>query len=272
LGTDNTFQAEPLQASNADDDQLINLDMSGSENLLWSKMSVELGVAGQSYSCSTSGLSSSSSIGKVEMELSADGNSFMVTVDAQDDEDPTLFNFSSIEEMNSGDWISFAKTTITLADSQKAIWIDGADFDEVEQAPEEWSISGGDDLDWYDYDISSHRVEAKSGVFVINDGESIYKVQFLSYYNEDDESRFITFQLGLLAGENMLIFQDSERMEPSTCIILDDDEQWNLTESITIAENGYNLCSANCTISIYITYEGVEMTGTEKVILVEALV
>ena len=269
LGTDNTFQAEPLQASSSDNDSLIKMDMSGSENLLWSKMSVELEIVGQSYFCSTSGLSSSSSVGKVDMELSADGYSFIVTVDAQNDEDPTLFNFSSIEEMSSGDWISFAHTIISIADSQRATWIDGADFDEVDQIPDEWSFSGGEELDWYDYDMSTHRVEPKNGVFVIDDGESVYKVQFLSYYNEDDDSRFITFQLALLDGENMMIFQDLERMEPSACIIIDDDEQWNLSESITIVENGFNLCSENCTVSIYITYEGVVMTGTEKVILVE---
>jgi len=272
LGTDNTFQAEPIQASNASNDSLISLDLSGSEDLLWSKMSVELEIAEQRYSCSTSGLSSSSSIGNVDSELSADGNSFLVVVDAQDDDNPTKLDFSSITEMDSGDWINFAKTTITLADSQQATWLGGADFDEVNTTPDEWGISHGEELDWYNYDLSSHRVEAKQGVFVIEDGNSVYKVQFLSYYSEDDESRFITFQLGLIDGEEMAIFADTDRIESSACIIIDEDGQWNLNESIILAENGVDLCSDSCTISLHITYEGIEMVGTEKVIFGEALV
>ena len=53
-------------------------------------------------------------------------------------------------------------------------------------------------LDWYDYKITTHRIEVEDKIYIIKINEQYYKIKFTSYYNEDDEPRYVSFMIGVL--------------------------------------------------------------------------
>ena len=91
----------------------------------------------------------------------------------------------------------------------------------------------------------------------------IYKLQFLSYYNEDDESRFPTMLISALNKTEYPALNDPNLVIPSPCLIESDDDTfsyWNATESITLIENGVDICSSTCSFEITILFETIGVT------------
>jgi len=77
----------------------------------------------------------------------------------------------------------------------ETVFIDGATLEEVELAPEDGWVSDrpdGDDEDpepdlalggWYDYDVMTHVLTPRPGVYVIRTAEGDYALEMLDYYN-----------------------------------------------------------------------------------------
>ena len=101
--------------------------------------------------------------------------------------------------------------------------VDGADFDELTQAPSTGYVSDsaedGDDDDsdpdyafhgdnqWYDYNPSDHQITPNDAVFVVKTVEgNYYKVKLVFYYDEAGTSGFPAFEWGAIeapSGEPM---------------------------------------------------------------------
>ena len=102
----------------------------------------------------------------------------------------------------------------------------------------------------------------------INVEDRFYKIKFISYYNEDDEERYVSFLIGALNNTAFPALSNSELVSPAKCIIAEggsDGIFWEMDEAIMIYENDFDICSAPCTIKITITYEGVPVNGTQEI-------
>ena len=160
----------------------------------------------------------------------------------------------------------FSKTDIYLGDNISWMSVDDIEFNELMDVPEgNFSTDTSARLDWYDYDISTHRVEPIDRLFLVSEGQTVYKIQFINYYNEVDESRHVTFIATLLAGEQIPAINDPNLVQSSPCIITDDDSIWSHDEIIHIQENGVDICASSCTLKIIVTYENIEVKGTESI-------
>jgi hypothetical protein len=108
------------------------------------------------------------------------------------------------------------------------------------------------------------------GVYVLEKNDMWFKINFLSYYNSDDESRFPAMQIAALNGSDFPALSNSDLVVPSPCIIYTEDsdfDYWNANETIILAENGINLCSQSCEINVKIKFETtpVDVSRTELV-------
>ena len=89
-----------------------------------------------------------------------------------------------------------------------------------------------------------------------------FKLQFLTYYNADDESRYPTIMIAALNGSDFPALNNPMLVSPSPCLIVAGDEDtqlWNGTETILLRENDQNIWAAGQAISVIATYEGVEI-------------
>ena len=82
-------------------------------------------------------------------------------------------------------------------------------------------------------------------------------MQFLSYYNENDESRHITALTSALPAQDHPALQDPTLVIPSPCLIetTESSNYWNATQSIVLREQDVNICDVECEITFLITYE-----------------
>ena len=82
-------------------------------------------------------------------------------------------------------------------------------------------------------------------------------MQFLSYYNENDESRYISMLTSALTPEEHPALLTPDLVVPSPCLIetTGDSVRWNATEAIRLREQDIDICGENCTMDINITYE-----------------
>ena len=121
----------------------------------------------------------------------------------------------------------------------------------------ELTNSTTDRLEWYTYDLSAHRITPNDGTYVLLQDGMFYKMQFMSYYNEKDESRHISVLTAALIPEEHPALLDPTMVAPSPCLIETSGGtvQWNATESIALREQNTNICEVNCSVEINITYE-----------------
>ncbi|MEC9090551.1 MAG: HmuY family protein, partial [Candidatus Thermoplasmatota archaeon] len=198
VGTNNSFVAHDNEEilSNETDDSLLSLEFdSGTDNLQWSFTTIMLGDGQSQFDCTLGGLSSKAQVdGKVQTNLNADGRTFTVSIDATSEETYTGFSLSSMSESTNENFsLRFSKTDIYLGEDISWLKVDDTDFNQLTAPPSDnFSNDTSERLDWYDYDLSVHRVEPKDRIFLLNDGDFTYKVQFINYYNDNDESRHIT--------------------------------------------------------------------------------
>ena len=273
LGTNNSIQMEdnPVSLSNASDDHLLSISFDqGDDDLGWTHTSIVLVDENREYACTVSGQSSiEQQDGKVQSRLNSDGQTFTIMVDATSEANFTKLSLANMKE--SGDEnhsLRFSKTDIFLSENLSWIALDNVEFDEVTEIPDgNFSNDTTERLEWYDYDFSTHRVMPKDQVYLIEEGQTIYKIQFLNYYNEADESRYVTLIVSHLSGEPIPALNDPNLIQSSPCIIVDDDNVWYHNETIELHENGFDICSTNCTLEVQINYESRRVKGSSQIAL-----
>ena len=276
LGTSNTILVSDSNSptNNSNDNNLLELSFdTGAEDLLWASLGIELEIEGVMHTCSFGVQSNPDQSGElISTNLGADGLTFTTVVNATDDEKFTFLDIGEqIEGNESNYWMKFSSTDIFLADGVKWLFLGDVDFKEVIEIPSNnLSNNTENSLDWYTYDLSVHRIDPNDGVYVVEKNDMWFKINFLSYYNSDDESRFPAMQIAALNGSDFPALNNSDLVVPSPCIILTEDLDigyWNANETIILAENGINLCSQSCEINVKIKFETtpVDVSRTELV-------
>ena len=262
LGTDNrVLVSDPTDSlSNGSTDELVTLAFAeGGEDLAWTSVQIEVTANEKQYTCSFGSQSAEdSNTGKVTSMLGADGMTFTTVVDATADSF-TYFDLPNQQESNDSTYsIRFSKTDIFLSEGVQWAFLEGKNIGEITSANASWSNDTDDSLDWYTYDMAVHRVNPNEGTYLLLEDGIIYKLEILSYYNEDDESRFPTMLVSALNKTEYPALSDPNLIIPSPCLIEPNDDtfsHWNSTETVTLLENGIDICSVECTFEVNILFE-----------------
>ena len=273
IGTKNIFVAND-SANNLTDERnnsLFEVSFSkAEENLEWSKLSISIQNSTETMDCSK-GNFTSKDIGnaKVSPRLSSDGRTFNVMVDATSEEEFTHVNLNQLIETDGTNYdIRFSKTDIYLSENVTGTIVEDIQFEELNSIPEQdFTENSEERLDWYDYKITTHRIEVEDKIYVIKIGEEHYKIKFTSYYNEDDEPRYVSFMIGVLGNIEFAALSNPDLVSPAKCTIIElgeNPDTWEITEKIAIFENDFDVCESICTIKITVTYEGIPVEGTKQ--------
>jgi len=259
LTTENEIELSDSQAelTNQSNDLLFQASFSyGQDNLEWSKISMTIIYDNTEFDCTKSGLTSDLSYDSpVQSKLNADGGSFTVEVNA-DTEDFVMLKFDNMQQTNDSDYdMKFSKTDIFLGENVTGIALD-EDFEDVNSIPSiEFDENSETRLEWYDYDLSVHRVIPKSLTYVVNDSNVFYKLQFISYYNSEDESRFISFIISNIGDGEFPATNNENLIKTAPCLISSTNQSiWQHNETISVSENGIDICDNSCSISVEIRY------------------
>ena len=273
LGTTNIFVAFDADSNLSTDRNNSLLEVSFSkadESLEWTKVSISIENETEKMDCSK-GNFTSNDIGnaKVSPKLSSDGMTFTVIIDATSEEEFTHVDLDNLLETDNSDFsMRFSKTDIFLSDNVTGTIVEDIGFEELVNVPEqEFSETSNERLDWYDYKLTTHRIEAEDKIYVIKIDKRAYKIKFISYYNEDDEPRYVTFMIGVLDNTTFPALSNPDLVSPAKCTIIelnDKSELWEKDEAIAIYENDFNICSTSCSIKITITYEGIVVNGNRN--------
>ncbi len=272
LGTSNVIEVSTKDSvsDSRDDNQLVSLSFEdGAEDLAWSSLEINLIIDDTNYGCSFGSQSNiESPDSKVIPRLGADGSTFTTEVDATDSESYTYLDLSQQQEKNSTDyWMKFSSTDIYLAEGITWKFIEDASLSEINEIPDDMSNDTSQRLEWYEYDMSVHRVNPNDGVYVVVKDDMAFKINFLTYYNTDDESRYPTMQIAAIGNASFPALEDPELVVPSPCKIISDSEDkdyWNSNETINLIENQINLCDGTCSVSISVKYETIDVEIVEN--------
>ncbi len=270
-GTSNVigFEINSTNHDSQSNNELITLSIiEGEDDLEWSSLELSLSVDGENYPCSFGIHSQSNSEGLVVAKLGADGDTFTTEIDATDTNSFTHFDLPNQMLGNETNyWLKFSSTDIFLGDNISWTFLEGSEFSDVLDKPsKELSKNNGERLEWYTYDISVHRVNPNDGVYIFSTEEEFFKVKFLTYYNINDESRYPTMLISSLNGTTNPALSNSEIIAESPCVIsteYSNTTHWNFTETISLLENGINLCNLDCDIILKIRFEGLEVVARE---------
>ena len=265
LGTSNVVQID-LDESTSDEstqNHIVDLSFeSGAEDISWSSIEINLDVDGTTYGCSFGSQSvDGQDSDMVTANLGADGKTFTTQVDATDSESYTYLDVSEqLESNSSAYWMKFSSTDIYLGSGVSWKYIEDADMSDVTSIPDDLSSDIEDRLEWYEYDMSVHRVNPNDGVYVIQKDNMSFKIKFLTYYNSADESRYPTMLISSIGESEFPALDNPDLVIPSPCKITTDDldlDNWNANETISLYENGVNFCDGICEIELEIIYETV---------------
>ncbi len=270
-GTSNVigFEINSTNHDSQSNNELITLSIiEGEDDLEWSSLELSLSVDGENYPCSFGIHSQSNSEGLVVAKLGADGATFTTEIDATDTNSFTHFDLPNQMLGNETNyWLKFSSTDIFLGDNISWTFLEGSEFSDVLDKPsKELSKNNGERLEWYTYDISVHRVNPNNGVYIFSTEEEFFKVKFLTYYNINDESRYPTMLISSLNGTTNPALSNSEIIAESPCVIsteYSNTTHWNFTETISLLENGINICNLDCDIILKIRFEGLEVVARE---------
>ena len=271
LGTTNEIRVTKGDLTNNGTDLLASISFTGDdlEDLDWSLLSLELQTNGTTTSCGF-GLNSAETEleGPLTSSLSADGETFTMVVDASDEEsyiyvDLPHQNLSAVEDHT----LRFSTTSVFLADGVEWAYLESTDFnDEVNLSSVEFSNDTEEKLAWYDYDFSVHRVTPKPGLFMLNISGEVYRLDFVTYYNDADEGRFPKMRVAAEDASEFPALNDPTRVVPSSCLIQTDDLDstvWNANETLNLVENNINLVSDSSDFNIVVMYEGRQVRMVE---------
>ena len=267
LGTSNVVQID-LDESTSDEstqNHIVDLSFeSGAEDISWSSIEINLDVDGTTYGCSFGSQSvDGQDSDMVTANLGADGKTFTTQVDATDSESYTYLDVSEqLESNSSAYWMKFSSTDIYLGSGVSWKYIEDADMSDVTSIPDDLSSDIEDRLEWYEYDMSVHRVNPNDGVYVIQKDNMSFKIKFLTYYNSADESRYPTMLISSIGESEFPALNNPDLVIPSPCKITTDDldlDYWNANETISLHENGVNFCDGICEIKLEILYETISV-------------
>ena len=276
LGTNNEFSAKDSvkNLTTEKNNSLFDLSFSkADESLEWSKLRISIDNGTERMDCSK-GNFTSNDIGKskVSPKLSSDSITFTVIIDATSEDEFTYLDMFNLVESNSSNFnLRFSKTDIFLSDNTTGTIIQDKSFEELIDIPEqEFTESSDERLDWYDYKLSTHRVEPEDKIYVIKVNDGYFKIKFTSYYNKDDEARYVSFMIGALGNTEFPALSNPLLVSPAKCTIIEMSKSdfWEENEMLEIYENDFDICNVTCSIKIFITYENMSVKGTEVVTLV----
>lgn len=272
LGTSNTVEAvfEPT-GTNGSEDRLATLSFAGdnAEDLSWASLQLSVEVEGTSYGCSFGSQSTASQTPTlIAPKLAADGLTFTTEIDATSEDSFTHFALPEQGLGNETNYtMRFSKTDVFFSDDVRWTFVLGANMDDDVSVNDSELISDSENrLEWYDYDLTVHRVDPKSGVYVIEQDNMLFKVQFLTYYNAQDESRYPTLMISALNDSAFPALNNPLLVSPSPCLILAGDEDtqtWNASETILLREHDQNIWAPGQSVSVIATFEGVEIRIVE---------
>jgi hypothetical protein len=272
LGTNNILQLQEGESTSGTQDVLVNASFENdAENLSWNAVQLSLKVDGEEYPCMVGGMSSvGQSNGTVQSKLNADGNTFTVNIDVNSEEAQYLDLFSMNAVANGSTSISFARTDFFLGENVSAIAVE-EDFDDaIYRDTFVFNESSEQRLEWYTYDLVAHQIMPDSEVYIVEDRGVFFKVQFLSYYSPEGESRHITILAAPLENASIPALVDETMVQISPCTILENgDGIWGSSETISLQENNIDLCSGNCFIEIHALFQQVRITGDPLISLTE---
>ena len=275
LGTNNEFSAKDSvkNLTTEKNNSLFDLSFSkADESLEWSKLRISIDNGTERMDCSK-GNFTSNDIGKskVSPKLSSDSITFTVIIDATSEDQFTYLDMFNLVESNSSNFnLRFSKTDIFLSDNTTGTIIQDKSFEELIDIPEqEFTESSDERLDWYDYKLSTHRVEPEDKIYVIKVNDDYFKIKFTSYYNKDDEARYVSFMIGALGNTEFPALSNPLLVSPAKCTIIEMSKSdfWEENEMLEIYENDFDICNVTCSIKIFITYENISVKGTEVVTL-----
>ena len=273
LGTSNVVQIETIdsQSDASMDNYLAQLSFADdAEDLLWSSIEITLFIEDNPNSCSFGSQSNSEQLdGNISSKLSADGSTFTTVVDATDTESFSYLDVSQQLEVNESQyWMKFSSTDVFFGENIRWTFLEGVEFSEVEIVAEnELSNDTENRLEWYEYDLSVHRVNPNDGTYLIEKEDSWFKIKFLTYYNSEDESRYPTMQIAAVGNTSFPALQNPDLVVPSPCMIISDDvesDYWDSEETIILIENGVNLCDGKCSIKLEIKFETIAVEIDES--------
>jgi len=276
LGTNNTIMVSDAgqNASASTDDPLVVLRFDeGAENLSWASMQMSLLTENGSYTCSFGSQSTEGGAPtKVKASLGADGATFTTIIDATDETTFTHLDLPGQKESDEGNFtLRFSKTDAFFADGVRWALVEETDFQGLTQYPsEDLSNQTEERLEWYTYDLAEHRVQPNDGFYIIEQGGMMYKMQFLSYYNQADESRHPTIVIAALNGTTFPALSDGDLVEPSPCLIVvegNNTSVWASNATVTLVEHGVQICDSPCAVQVLAKYEtiGINITGIDAI-------
>ncbi len=254
--------------SNSTNDSLIDLVFeSGNDVLGWDQTSISVENEGSVYSCSVTGQTTTEQNNtKIRTQLNADGNTFSMEVDANEEETFVKLDLSMMQEATNDEFdLRFSKTDIYLGENSKLLLIEDATFDEVKEVPNGTFTSNDERLDWYDYDLSVHRVVPKNQVYLVDNGNITFKFQLISYYSDSDEARYIQIVASRLSGEPLPALDNPSLIAISPCIIVNAGDNWGPGQIIVIKENGVDICNQICNLVVDVNFQGVKVKGESRV-------
>ena len=275
LGTNNEFSAKDSvkNLTTEKNNSLFDLSFSkADESLEWSKLRISIDNGTERMDCSK-GNFTSNDIGKskVSPKLSSDSITFTVIIDATSEDEFTYLDMFNLVESNSSNFnLRFSKTDIFLSDNTTGTIIQDKSFEELIDIPEqEFTESSDERLDWYDFKLSTLRVEPEDKIYVIKVNDDYFKIKFTSYYNKDDEARYVSFMIGALGNTEFPALSNPLLVSPAKCTIIEMSKSdfWEENEMLEIYENDFDICNVTCSIKIFITYENISVKGTEVVTL-----
>ena len=266
LGTENGILVAQYnaQATNGSDDVLATLTFDeGGEALPWSSLQLQLEIDEESYGCTFGSQSAETDeASRVQPSLGADGQTFLKQVDATREEQFTYLDVPNQTSSNESDYtLRFSKTDVYMNDGIRWQFVEGESIENDFELDNTQFVNATEErLDWYTYDLSVHRVTPNDGVYVFEQTNQRYKIQFLTYYDDADEARYPTMLVSSLTPDAFPALNNPELVSPSPCLIVSEDADrvnWDADEAITLRENGLNICAADCNFSLVATFEGV---------------
>ena len=266
LGTENGILVAQYnaQATNGSDDVLATLTFDeGGEALPWSSLQLQLEIDEESYGCTFGSQSAETDeASRVQPSLGADGQTFLTQVDATREEQFTYLDVPNQTSSNESDYtLRFSKTDVYMNDGIRWQFVEGESIENDFELDNTQFVNATEErLDWYTYDLSVHRVTPNDGVYVFEQTNQRYKIQFLTYYDDADEARYPTMLVSSLTPDAFPALNNPELVSQSPCLIVSEDADrvnWDADEAITLRENGLNICAADCNFSLVATFEGV---------------
>ena len=266
-GTDNTVLVSGNQnISGSTSDLIASLNFSGeAEPLTWSSLEISISVGEEVFPCGF-GAQSVKSDGsqKVQPKLGVDGVTFTTVVDATDDTSFTYFDLPSQSQSNETIYtMRFSKTDVFFGSGVRWAFFESASMESIDSVNDE-ALSNDTEqrLEWYDYDLAVHRVNPKEGVYVIETNDSLYKIQFVSYYNSEDQTRYPTMLIQAFNDTAFPALNDPLLVSPSPCLVIAGDDDllyWNATETIGLVENDVQIVTEGQKFEILVAYESQEV-------------